>query len=166
MVLTIEGRLAAVLPSKPRYGGGNDIIRLKMVVKDGILCSKHKNHSVSIELKTNNIIYGQDIANRLMINQTNVWKVCKTCHFKICTTYPKGVIKKENCFPALTLYSEELNYTLRGGKNLYIMKYSSDGNTATIRMDNKYLPPVPWDFDKFKDLEHLNKRLDTIKLFH
>lgn len=144
-----------------------ETIRLKMHLKDGILRSKHKKHSISIELATNLIIDGQDIVNRLRANYTHVNKICPTCHFKIQAVYKEGSIKKENCFPPLTLHNEELHYTMKGGKSVDIQKhYGLNTNSATIRLENKYLPPVPWDFDKFKDLAHLNKRLATIKLFH
>jgi hypothetical protein len=164
--IVIEGRLSMVLPSKPRWGSGNEVVSLKLFPKDGILSSKHKNHSVAIELETNNIIDGQDLVNRMTPSQTYVKKNCPTCHFKIQTSYIKGDIKKENCFPVLTMYSEELHYTRKGGKDVFINKYhQADGSKVSIRLDGKYLPPVPLDFDKFIDLAHLNKRIDTIRLF-
>lgn len=171
MRFTVEGIASSVLPSKPRWGGGTETVRLKLELNDGILRSKHKSYSISIEIATNNIIDGQELINRLQPGNTHVRKMCPTCHFKINTGYGTGSTKKQNCFPALTMQSEELHYTLKGGKDVQISKYyrSGDpdkGRSATIRLNNKYLPPVPFDFNKFSDLEHLNKRLDTIILFH
>lgn len=170
MRISIDGMLSSVASNKPRWNHGRETVHLKMELKEGVLRSKHKNHSVSIEIATNAIIDGQDMINRLTPGATYVRKMCPTCHFKIHTEYDKVADKKENCFPALTIQSEELHYTLKGGKDLQITKYYNTGNlrgeAATIRMDNKFLPPVPLDFDKFKDLAQLNKRLDMIKIFH
>lgn len=51
-----------------------------------------------------------------------------------------GILKKENCFPVLTLDSEELHYTLKGGKDVQISKYywendPSRNKNATIRLN-------------------------------
>jgi hypothetical protein len=170
MRLSIDGMLTSVAPNKPRWSSGRETIHLKLELKEGILRSKHKNHNVSIELVTNKIIDGQDMINRLMPSATYVRKICPTCHFKIHTEYRTGAIKKENCFPVLTIQHEELHYTLKGGKDVQITKYYNadkpEAETATIRLESKFLPPVPLDFDKFRDLAQLNKRLDIIKIFH
>jgi hypothetical protein len=167
--LFISGRLNAVSPAKPRWGSGQEQIRLPMVLKEGVFRSKHKNHSVSVEYSSNHIIDGQDIVNRLRFVEAE--KNCPTCHFKILAKAKDGQGHKENCLPPLTISHEELHYTMKGGKPIRITKYYGTGDTlrgesATIRIDNKFLPPVPWDFDKFKDLAHLNKRIATIKMFH
>lgn len=171
MNIVIDGMLAPVLPSKPRWGGGKENIHLRMILKDGVLRSKHKNHSVSIDASTGLIIDGQDIINRLTTNWTYVHKMCATCHFKITTIYKEGNTKKEKSFPPLTIQQEELHYTLKGGKDIRITKYYNQtgnltGESATIRLNNKFLPPMPLDLNKFQDLAHLNKRLATIILFH
>lgn len=171
MRFVLEGMISPIAPSKPRWGSGNERLRLKLELKEGVLRSKHKNHNVGVELATNQIVEGQGLIDRLVINGTQVHKLCPTCHFKINTRYETGNVKKTNCFPALTLQSEELHYTLKGGKDVNISKYyAADPNAkesaASIRLNGKYLPPVPLDFNKLSDLEHLNKRLATIILFH
>ncbi len=168
MHISITG-IATGPANKPRWGSGSESIRVKFELKEGILRSKNEKHKMSIEMATNAIIEGADLISRLL--SANVTKGCPTCHFKINTGWGHHTEKKENCFPALTIESEELHYTLKGGKDIQISKYyrASDperSQTATIRLNNKYLPPIPFDFNKFSDLEHLNKRLDTIILFH
>jgi hypothetical protein len=70
----------------------------------------------------------------------------------------------------LILAQEELHYTLTKGVDVKIIKYYTpvdlENCQATITLNHKYLPPMPFDFEKFKDLSHLNKRLATLKLFH
>jgi hypothetical protein len=176
MGFNLNGILAPVLPSKPRWGMGSETIRLKLEVKGGQLRTTYherakKTYSLIVDLATNGIIDGQDIINRLLPGNGHVNKFCPTCHLKINTGWDLGTSKKKDCFPALTLQSEELHYTLKGGKDVEINKYyrSNDpdhGKTATIRLSHKYLPPIPFDFNKFSDLEQLNKRLNTIILFH
>lgn len=171
MSISIDGTLSSVNTHKPRWSSGQERLSLKLTLKDGILCSKHKNHSLSIEAETNIVIDGLDMTKRFMPGTLYVRKMCPTCHFKINTVSQEGIIKKENGFPPLTIHSEELHYTMKGGKDVRITKYyqshaSLTGEAATIRLDNKFLPPVPLDFDKMRDLAHLNKRLATIKLFH
>ncbi len=171
MTVTVEGRLAPVLPSKPRWSSGQETVTLKLLLKDGVMRSKHKNHSLVIDGETNSIIDGQDLVNRFYPNSTYIRKTCATCHFKIVATYPKDYAKKATVFPYIILQQEELRYTLKGGKDVQIYKnyhtaIEGRDKVADIRIDNKYLPPVPWDFSKFDDLDHLNNRIKTIILFH
>lgn len=171
MTLSIDGVLSSQAGHHPRWSRGLESVKLKMGLVDGFLRSNHKNDNISICVSDNKIIDGWEIVNRLMPGTTYVRKMCLTCHFKIHTYHIGGAVKKENCFPPLTMHSEELHYTMKGGKDVRVTKYyhadgSLTGEYATIKLDNKFLPPVPLDFDKFKDLVHLNKRLATIKLFH
>jgi hypothetical protein len=102
-------------------------------------------------------------------SEIKIKKDCTTCHFKICTSCTKASARNGNNFPQLTLSSEEAHYTLKGGKDIQINKYyfsAQNDQVANIRLNNRYLPPMPWDFSKFQDLEHMNKRLSTIILFH
>ena len=155
MNITISGVLAPVLSLKPRWGSGRENITLKMTLKEGVLRSKHKNHSVAINPEINFIIDGQDLINRFYQEYMYVIKNCTTCHFKITTQHHKDHAKKENVLSPLTLYTEEIRYTLKGGKNVEIYKYYFTGiedrdKIANISLDGKYLSQsVPWDFSKF-----------------
>lgn len=176
MGYNLSGILSPVLPNKARWGGGTESVRFKLEVKGTQLRTTFhekakKTYSLVIDLATNGIIDGQDIINRLVPGNAHMNKFCPTCHFKINTGWDNNSSKKKDCFPALTLQSEELHYTLKGGRDVEINKYYRNGDpdkgrTATIRLNRKYLPPIPFDFNKFSDLQHLNKRLDTIILFH
>ena len=179
MGLTIDGLLSSLSAAKPRWSSGNERMQVKLHLKDGIWSGKHKSQAVVIDIVTNKVLQGEELVNRLMPQSTHVRKLCPTCHFKIHTVYSNSITsltqglnnKKDSLFPPLTIHSEELHYTMKGGKDVRITKYYNlngvlSGEAATIRLDNKFLPPVPLDFDKMRDLAHLNKRLATIKLFH
>lgn len=175
MRFALDGIASTALPAK-RWGGSTESIRLKLDVKDGKLRTiahekAKKTYSLIIDITTNQIVDGQDIIDRLKPGNVHLRKLCPTCHFKINTSWSNNSSKKKDCFPALTLQSEELHYTLKGGKDVTISKYYREGDadkgkSAHIRLSGKSLPPIPFDFNKFSDLEHLNKRLDTIILFH
>lgn len=171
MRFNLDAFITSEKNKKPLWGSGNTTLRLKMELKEGILVSTHRTINVSIDIATNQVTDGADLMNRLGAGNTHIKKMCPTCHFKINTVYGRNNSKKENYFPTLTLESEELHYTLKGGKDVEISKYyrendPSKSKTATIRLSHKYLPPIPFDFNKFEDLEQLNKRLATIILFH
>ena len=169
MKLSIAGYVSAIAPSKPKWGGGTERIYLKMELKDGILHCKHKSFNVAIETATNHLIDGGELINRLMLNTINVKKCCPTCVFKSMCTYQEGNTKKTNCFPHLILRTEELNYTMRGGKRCMIMKHHNvtDKNEphCYISINNISLQPVPLDFTKLTSLEQINKKVKTITVF-
>lgn len=169
MPITINASLSAALPAK-KYAS-SEHVNLKTEIKDGVARSKNKKYSLSVELATNKIIDGIDLVNRMQNSWTYVNKCCPTCHFKISTVYGTNAQKKEHCFPALTLQNEELSYTLKRGRRVFISKRYYDHNTqqhhlASIRLDQKYLPEMPLDFAKFTGLTQLNHRLATLITFH
>jgi len=177
MIISIEGVILPLLPSKNQYAKKENV-QMILFLKDGIVRTKKRNLSLAIKAEDNFIIDGQDIVSRLMINWTYVKKICSTCNFKINTVidYKEGVIKKQNYFPPLIIDHEVLQYTFKGGKKVHITKYYNDyyynnrvlpsrSEAVTIRLNDKSLPPVPLDLDKFKNLDQLNKRLSTIILF-
>jgi hypothetical protein len=166
--VSIDGTFSPVATNKPRFNRGGERIHFKVSLEDGIVTAKSAtNDIIRLDANSNKIIEGTNIVNRMLVNQTQVNKKCATCHLKINTHYSSGNIKKEVYFPPLTLRSEELHYTLRGGKRVRIEKYYYE-HTSTIQfqLDGKYLPPVPFEFNKIKDITHLNKRIATIVLFH
>lgn len=175
MRFAIEGIVMPTGPTK-RWGGGTETIRMKLDVNDGKLHTivhekAKKNYNLIIDIFTNEIIEGRDIVEKIKPGNAWVRKLCPTCHFKINVNWDASAPKKKHCFPALTLNSEELHYTLKGGKDVTISKHyrqgdPDNGKSATIQLSGRYLPPIPFDFNKFSDLEHLNKRLATIILFH
>jgi len=169
MRLSIEGYASIVSPSKPRWGSGNERLYLKMELKDGVFRGKHKNHNVSIEATTNKLIEGEDITNRLMLNTINVKTCCPTCVFKSICVYQAGNTKKTNCFPPVALRTEELSYTMHGGKHCMITKHymlnDKEEAKCFIAINKVSLQPVPLDFTKFTSLEQINKKIKTIAVF-
>jgi hypothetical protein len=170
MKLSIEGYLAPIDPRKPRWGSGSERVYFKLQYKDGILRSKHKNHSLSIEAATNKLIDGEDMINRLMINSIHAKKCCPTCAFKSYSVYQAGNTKKTHHFPPMMLQSEELSYTLKGGKRVNIMKHHnfSDKDEEAkcyINYNGTMLPPIALDFNKLSDLEQINRKIKTIVTF-
>lgn len=101
MRFNLDGMLSSVASNKPRWGGGHDPLRLKLEMKDGILCSSHKNHIVQIEIIENKILEWHDLINRLSPGNVYMKKMCPTCHFKINTSYGRGNLKKRKLFPSL-----------------------------------------------------------------
>lgn len=165
--VSIDGTFSSVAANKPRFSRGGERVHFKVSLEDGVITAKSANYVMRLDASSNKILEGSDLINRMLVNQTQVTKKCSTCHLKINTQYSSGNTKKEINFPPLTLRSEELHYTLRGGKRVRIEKYYYD-HTSTIQfqLNGKHLPPVPFEFNKIKDLTHLNKRIATIILFH
>lgn len=165
LVLAINGNIKS---SKQRYTGKN--ISVKTKVKDSILESANKNYNLSISLDDGEIIEGVELVNNLMTGWMYVKKQCKTCCLTINTTYNDGNLKNVKIFPPLKLTSEDLSYTMPGGKEVKIYKQYYDdqtmlGERTQITINGKLLPPFPFYFDKIDDLKHLNKRLLTVRTF-
>lgn len=163
MPLLIEGPLS-ILPAK-KIWGTEERMRVTMELKDGIMRSKHKKYSLSVDVAAGTIIDGQDIFDRLRTDYARYFKSCPTCDFKIeCSGTARPTRDR---FPTLSLKNERLHYTLRGGKEIEISKsYYDNKNLASIRIGTKFLPPMPGlDFNKFKNLAHLNQRLATLVVF-
>lgn len=144
---------------------------MTLALKDNLLVSKHKSHKLIINPIDNTVIESVDLAGRIISEYTSVKKMCPTCHFKIETFYSGNKAKKEKTFPALMLQNEELHFIMKGGKDVRVTKYYSGNNndreaTARIQLNGKYLPPMPFDFDKFNSFQALNKRINTIVVFH
>lgn len=185
MELYIDGRLSSLSKKKPRYNHGRDHLYVKMQLEYTHLRSKHKQHEIVIDPKTNEVTIGVELINRLKDDRIYAHKRCSTCHFKIEAAFQKpgehqsswlitsdkvGLSWKDNHFPPLSLKEEELHYTLKGGVDIRISKIynwpTNENVGAIITLNHKNLPLMPLDFDKFEGLEHLNKRISTIKLFH
>ncbi len=155
-----------------RRVNSRESVSLRFELENCILHSKHKSYQLKIDTITNVILEGQDLADRFTTESTYIKKKCPTCHLKIETICSNGTIKKEKRFPDLTLRHEELHFTMRGGKDLSVSKYystntSPEGDSqAQIMLNHKYLPPVPFDFNKFNSFEQLVNRINTIVLFH
>jgi hypothetical protein len=169
MELHLDGQVSPSLPAKQYYG--RESVHLILQLKDGVLRSKkHRKYSVSINPSDSHIIDGQDLINHMMVNWISMYKKCWTCQFRVLTQYNKGHVKKHEKFPYLTLVSEELSYTLRRGKPVAIHQtYYDDTSLLGIRtwitVNRKPAKSMYVDFNKFKDLDQLNKRLATILTF-
>lgn len=157
----IKGMLSAKLHD---YRNGK-YVSIKLSRQDNILKSKHKSYAVAIDIESNDIIDGVDIIQR--IRSGTLEKTCTTCHFKIETSFIEPI---KNKFSATSLTKEDIHYTLKGGKDISIHKWYNNGSSSawssTITINNKSLPTVTLELDKFSNLEHLNKRISTIILFH
>ena len=169
MEIHLDGQISPTLPSKQWYG--RESVHLVLQPKEGLLRSKkHKKYTLIINPFDNHIIDGQDLVNRLMVNWISVYKKCWTCRFSVYTGYRKGHTKKHEKFPYLTLGNEELYYMLRRGKSVGIhQQYYDDSALLGIRthitVAGKPVKSMYIDFNKFKDLDQLNKRLATILTF-
>lgn len=170
--LTVEGYLVPSLPASNRRSswGNHEIIKLRFQYKDGMLRTKHKTNSVAIEAHSNRIVDGADFLNRLVSGRTYANKMCSTCAFKITANYADERRKKDH-FAPVSLYQEQLTYTMKGGKSIQIQKWyhgqeESAGKMATIALDKKWFgKPIPLEFAKFSDIVQLTKRLKTIIVF-
>jgi hypothetical protein len=167
MVISIEGMFSAVDKSKPRWGSGWDPFKVRLVLEDNVLNTKHKNHKISINPHNNEVIIGNDLVTRIVFNSTKVIKICNTCVFKIITNCDAQNLK--NKFPTLTLKKEELSFTKKGGKAIQINSYYELGNSLArtfVYINKKSMPELTIDFSKISNFEHLNRRIDTIITFH
>lgn len=188
MQLYLDGRLSSISGKKPRWNSGRSRLRVKLQLEYSNLHSKHKQHKIIINPTNNQVIEGVDLIDRMNDDIIFANKGCPTCDFKIVAAYmrnpdPKatanqwqkfnsdfGQTHEKGYFPPLALREEEVHYTLKGGIDVKIMKnyaWPDPANVlANIMLNHKYLPQAPFDFNKFHDMEHLNKRIATIKLFH
>lgn len=147
-------------------------LRFSLKVKDGALVGKYKDRAIAINITDNSIILGQDTINQLMTNWVTVYKKCSTCRCTITTQYAvgyggTGIIKKHKNFPSLTLKSEEIHFTRKRNKLVSIAQtyYDAPAISTFILINNKTVNPLYMDFNKFKNLNHLNERLSTILTF-
>lgn len=147
-------------------------IHFRLKLKDGYLVGKHKEHSFTINTLDNHIISGKDTVSALLRAHPTVNKKCYTCHFVITTESPSitvanYMISNYKNFPPLTLKSEEIYFTRKREKPVSINQiYFEDAITQTrIIVGHKPVRSVYIDFNKIKDLNHLNSKLSTILTF-
>jgi hypothetical protein len=169
MPIVIEGYVNGWAKSGASWQ--RQFVRAKTELRDDILFSKNRNVDLSIDVNNNHILKGQELIDSLIGNKINVNKGCTTCHFKILCASTSTLVKTKGVFPYIDLLSEEIHYTLKGGKDIAITKYYNSqttlrGEHANIRLNGKFLPPMLWDFSKFDSIEHMNKRVATIVMFH
>jgi len=170
---SINGTITPLNVVQSRYAHGNEHIKLRMNLKDGLLQATHKRHNVYVELATGKVVEGQDLFDRFYMDSVIVMKTCGTCDFKLETWTAQNLGKGQ--FPIVSLRNERLHYTLKGGKDVEIVKrYHPNvrpeiqkNTSVSIKIANKYIPEILFDFEfsKFKNLAHLNQRLGTILLF-
>lgn len=180
MALSISGILKAVAKEKPKWDSGGSRIQLKMkphigLIQDDLLHGRHKNHWVSIDPRTNKVVDGTDLIDRLQFGAT-ARKICITCDFKLTTTanrkYGEPLLEGTQ-FPTLYIQQESLNFTMKRGKHISINNFYSKATTpdakdiisTSISIDGKQLSNVFMDMSKIMDVEHLTRRLKTIIVF-
>lgn len=177
MVLSIEGRLERVKnnkkPKRWNSGGTWVILRTRTkneLIHDDLLHFRSTKHLISVEPTRNKIINGLDVAQRLTF--FNVSKMCRTCDFKIHA-------KAESCgnsthLPTLRLETESLNFTMKGGKKVRMYRayrridpypHEPAEITTQIYVENHLLPPLPLEFSKIKDINHLTRKIKTAIVF-
>lgn len=170
MRMTIDTSIVTEIKGKTRsVSSQRTYPRIEMQMVDGKLQSKHKQFDICINPITNEITVGAKDTQNFIWESTFFRKTCPTCHCKISMNCPRGAKSKEIPFPTLTLGREELHFTMKGGKSIRIDKYhrnDDDNKNASIRFDEKYLPPLPFDFGKFNNFEQLINRIQTLILFH
>jgi len=147
------------------------LLKYNLEIRDNLAQSKAKKQKqiapITIDISSNEIIDGVDLFHNS--HNGSLHKICCTCHCKIFTSFQKP--EKKGLFPKLILTSEELKYMRKGGKSFELKNwYNAYGNntvSCTLKFDGKNLTsPVPIELYKFKDLDHVNKRIGTIITFH
>lgn len=165
MYISIKGNIQS---QKHRFTGKK--VSLTTKVQDDALVSVGKD-LFTIDLNTSEIITGAEFFNSLMNSWLYVNKRCRTCDFLISNIYNDfDTIVARTHFPKLKLQNEQISYTMPGGKIVKILKSYYDDNTmlgsmTRITINNKLLPPFPFDFTAIHGLKQLNNRLLTIRTF-
>ncbi len=145
-------------------------ITFQLKMKDNLLVGRNKKNSIAINPIDNDIIAGEEFINHLASNWITVYKKCRTCRCEVIAKITGSIIKNLKKFPALTLTGEEICFTRKNEKSVRILQNyyedsSSLGVKTYIRINNKDVNPFYLDFNKFKNLKHLNERLSTILTF-
>lgn len=144
-------------------------LNIRLESNDGLLQSMHKTAKLTINPVDNTVTEGVDLVKEMIYPSSYVNKNCPTCHLKVQTNMVDPGKGKRDGFPRLILAREELHFTMKGGKGVFVSKYYStnqEEEVAYIRVNGKHLPPLPFDFNKFSSLENLVKRINTLIVFH
>lgn len=169
MYLFIKG---TIVSKKHVFTGKKISIKTKM--ENGHILSENKTYPFSIRVSDSLILEGQEFLTTLFKHWTYVNKRCNTCDFIIGTMYnaPYDVNAslRDNLFPNLKLSVERVAYTMPGGKNALIEKKYYDpasflNERTRIEINNKPLPPFPFEFGSVNGLKQLTNRLLTIRTF-
>lgn len=144
-------------------------IHFHLKMKDELLVGNYKKHSIAINPIDNKIVLGLGIIQHLLISWTWVSKKCSTCRCEVTSKFI-GNNKDFDKFPPLTLTNEELSFTRKREKAISIAQnYYADPPPSGVRtfilINNKPIKPLYIDFNQFKNLDHLNKRLSTMLVF-
>lgn len=135
---------------------------IPVAVVDDYLVSKKPKYNIKFDIFSNEIQGEEKVIN--FIRKIDITKYCNTCDLKILSW---DVNLHRKVLAPIRIQQESLHYTLKGGRKLQIFKsYNSDRISLTIYLNNRRLPDLPFDFDKFVDLDQLNKRINTLLLFH
>lgn len=147
-------------------------LHFRLKIKEELFLGKNKNYSFTINPIDNTIINGQATINDIIRNWFYVFKKCYTCQFEIIAKYigptPENyMVGNFKNLPPLTLDTESLFYTRKREKSVSIRQVHLDNETiqTSIIINNKRINPLYIDFNKFKNLNHLNERLSTILTF-
>lgn len=172
MSISLTGYLQNLSSIKKKWGRNSSRVHLKLEIDNGVLKSKdNDNLKLAINLSDYQIIEGKDLINGFVRSTTDIKKCCNTCVFKIlCSDSRTYTPQKDSSFSPLKLQSEELSYTLVGGKRVQLHKryaYPVDDKpiVCDIVYNGKRLSPVLLDFDKLTDLEQISRKIKTIITF-
>lgn len=174
LMIHLYGNVKTDLSLSGYYFSPSQHFHLKM--KDNLLIGKNKNYSITINPKNNSIISNQELFDNLVLSWISVTKKCNTCRCIIKTRYNDDIIVNNKKFPKLTLTNEDLWFTRKREKSVSISQSYYDNSLLGIRVyiiiNNKIISdptnvgmPLFINFDQFKNLNSLNKRISTILTF-
>lgn len=173
----MELRITGGVPSRQtseNYWKNNDVCLKMFLLEDKLHSKKCKDYSLSVSPITNLITSGKNLISDMVsrsYSRVTANKKCRTCFFQISTAYSrdKETPKLRNYFPALTMQTEELHYTMKKGKSVKLYKYyrsdSLTGENTNISVNFRSLKSIPLDFSKIHNMEHLNNKIKTLMVF-
>lgn len=154
---------------------------IKTTVQDDCLLARHRKFDFKINLSNNKIIHGEEYFKDILKSRMFVFKKCSSCHIYV-TLSPilenpvQAKISKFSIFPTLAIDTEEVQFTTKGGKKLFLHKdyhksYSSyqvfPEGIISLSVNNKrqHIPNEYLNLEKIKDFSSLKNKISTILTF-
>jgi hypothetical protein len=162
-----------------------EYVYLKTKIEDNLLKSLREEYPVTINIRTNEILQGQQLISNLLISHFDFYQTCNTCTFQINYQFLSRYING-NLLPTAALLKEELVYTINSKKVVIYSHYDDkykyaigpivydvhddnfdpgNGYNTYVYVNDKHISSSKFKISNFKNIKKLNNFIKTLLIF-
>lgn len=145
-----------------------DIV-FKSKLEDNILTFYNSKFNFSVDIDSNLVVKNKDVFDSIHVNDSELYKSCKTCHYII--RYSRSTkyedVLNAKLFYKFYKYVSHIRFDLKRDHIVIVNYVNNDPNkhNSILTINKRQLKCDYIDFEKIKDFKALKKRICLLKTF-